>query len=114
MSKDLVVVNVNDIQIEVQPDWLLSTKDVAEGYGLSRNGLSMAKTRNADELQEGKHFINVTDSDIGGKPATMWTKRGVVRLGFFIKTPMAKEFRDWAEDYIVNRVVFRSQATGTL
>lgn len=94
---------VNDIEIEVQPDsshdWLLSTKDVAEGYGLSRNGLSrnglsMAKTRNADELQEGKHFINVTDSDIGGKPSTMWTKRGVVRLGFFIKTPMAKDFRE--------------------
>lgn len=32
----------------------------------------------------------------------MWTKRGVVRLGFFIKTPMAKEFRDWAEDYIID------------
>ena len=33
----------------------------------------------------------------------MWTKRGVVRLGFFIKTSKAKQFRDWAEDYIIER-----------
>ena len=36
-----------DITIEVQPDveheWLLSTKDVAEGYGLSESGLRNTK-----------------------------------------------------------------------
>lgn len=107
MKNELVIVNVNDIQIEVQPDvehdWLLSTKDVAEGYGLSTSGLRSAKSTNADELEEGKHWV-VRDTDtLGGKQkVTMWTKRGVVRLGFFIKTPMAKEFRDWAEDYIIN------------
>lgn len=89
------LVKVNDITIEVQPDvehdWLLSTKDVAEGYGLSESGLRSAKSANIDELEEGKHFINVRNTDVGGKPRVMWTKRGVVRLGFFIKTPMAKE-----------------------
>ena len=79
--------------IEVQPDveheWLLSTKDVAEGYGLTRSGLSKAISRYEDELDEGRHYINVTDSQVGGRPSIMWTKRGVVRLGFFIKSPMA-------------------------
>lgn len=53
-----------------------------------------------DELEEGKHFIEgVTDSHSStNQKKTMWTKRGVIRLGFFIKTPMAKEFRDWAEE----------------
>ena len=99
------LVKVNDVEIEVKPDveheWLLSTKDVAEGYGLTPNAINMAKARNSDELVEGKHFIT-TVTDCGSGKKTMWTKRGVVRLGFFIKTPMAKEFRDWAEDYIVS------------
>ena len=111
MKNELVKVNVNDITIEVQPDlehdWLLSTKDVAEGYGLTPDAVRMAKTRNADEFEEGKHYV--TDSYAKGKP-TMWTKRGVVRLGFFIKTPMAKEFRDWAEDYIINERAPKAQA----
>lgn len=109
MSKDLVVVKVNDIEIEVQPDleheWLLSTKDVADGYGLSEQGVRMTKQRNPEEFEEGKHFVyDVTKRDAvrGASKTIMWTKRGVARLGFFIKTPMAKEFRDWAEDYIVN------------
>lgn len=77
----------------------MTGKDVAEGYGLSRNSLSMAKQRNADELIEGKHWV-VTDSDtLGGKQkVVMWTKRGVVRLGFFIKTPMTKEFLESIEN----------------
>lgn len=32
-----------------------------------------------------------------------WTKKGVVRLGFLIKTPLTIKFRDWAEDYIINK-----------
>jgi len=98
-------VKVNDIEIEVQPDsqhdWLLSTKDVAEGYGLNEKSVSAVKQRNLDEFQEGKHFVT-TSTERGSGKKLMWTKRGVVRLGFFIKTPMAKEFRDWAENYIVN------------
>ena len=84
-----------DITIEVQPDvehdWLLSTKDVAEGYGLSESGVKKAKERYLDELEEGKHFLMVTNShsENGNLKKLMWTKRGVVRLGFFIKTPMA-------------------------
>ena len=93
--------------IEVQPDveheWLLSSKDVADGYGLSEVGLRSTKSRNADEFEEGKHWVLLQNATkLGGRPPIMWTKRGVVRLGFFIKTPMAKEFRDWAEDYIVS------------
>lgn len=105
----------NELTVEVVPneehEWLLSTKDVAEGYGLTPDAVRMAKNRNQDELEEGKHYIvtevpTVTDryarqSNLKSTQ-TMWTKRGVVRLGFFIKTPMAKEFRDWAEDYIID------------
>ena len=101
------LVKVNGVEIEVQPDveheWLLSTKDVAEGYGLSDRGIRLVKERHSVELVEGKHWVKEQNvPKLGGRPSIMWTKRGVVRLGFFIKTPMAKEFRDWAEDYIVS------------
>lgn len=99
--------------IEVQPDveheWLLSTKDVAEGYGLSDSGVRKVKSVNDDEFEEGKHFVTIRHESQTGRPPIMWTKRGVVRLGFFIKTPMAKEFRDWAEDYIVNERAPKAQ-----
>ncbi|WNY97694.1 hypothetical protein SUSP_000112 [Sulfurospirillum sp. 'SP'] len=76
---------------------------MADGYGLSEVGLRSTKSRNADEFEEGKHWVLLQNATkLGGRPPIMWTKRGVVRLGFFIKTPMAKEFRDWAEDYIVS------------
>ncbi|MBV5279508.1 MAG: hypothetical protein J0647_10910 [Campylobacteraceae bacterium] len=100
------LVKVNEITIEVRPDvkheWLLSTKDVAEGYGLSESGLRSIKSDNNGEIEEGTHYVRMSDAK--GKPL-MWTKRGVTRLGFFIKTPMAKEFRDWAEEYIIGSYV---------
>ena len=94
----------NELTVEVVPneehEWLLSTKDVAEGYGLSVSAVNVAKHRNKDELEEGEHFITtLTDRNSGAK--TMWTKAGVVMLGMFIKTPIAKEFRRWATKYIV-------------
>jgi len=103
------IVKINDeLQVEVVTDvkheWLLSTKDVAEGYGLSESGLRSTKSRNEDEFEEGTHFItSVSNRDAGGPPikSTMWTKEGVVVLGFFIKTEMAKGFRKWASKFII-------------
>ena len=102
----------NELTVEVVPneehEWLLSTKDVAEGYGLTEQAVRMVKQRNSDELEEGVHYLTVTDRDaqnITGNPktrsVTMWTKEGVVIMGMFIKTPIAKEFRRWATKYIV-------------
>lgn len=79
----------------------MSSKDVAEGYGLSASGLRSTKERYLDELEEGKHYIMKPSQK--GTPSTYWTKEGVVMLGFFIKTPTAKEFRRWASNYIVSK-----------
>ena len=103
---ELIKVEISDeLVVEVQPnvehEWLLSSKDVAEGYGLSASGLRSVKSKYADELEEGKHYLSVSNTDAqnmtGNSKArnvTMWTKEGVVMLGFFIKTPTAKELED--------------------
>jgi len=79
--------------------FLLSSKDVALGYGVSEHTIRSHRKDQSDELIEGKHFI--IDRSYKNTPKTYWTKRGIVRLGFFIKSQQAKAFRDWAEDYVV-------------
>lgn len=86
-------------------EFLMSSHDVAQGYGISTSALRSSKNNHKDELIEGKHFISsVQNLDAGNlqQTRTFWTKKGIVRLGFFIKSQEAKMFRDWAEDYIIN------------
>ncbi len=107
-------IKFEDLNLEVIPskshEWLLETGLVAEGYGITPSALRMHKQRNADDLIEGKHFLRVTNSDAQNygiilppkvREATFWTKKGVVRLGFFIRSEKARQFRDWSEDVIV-------------
>lgn len=102
-----MLVRYQNIEMEVRPDdaheWLLESALVAEGYGVTTDAIRQHKSRNADEFVEGKHFTTVTNSHGGGN-VTMWTKKGVVRLGFFIRSERAKAFRDWAEDLIINQL----------
>lgn len=87
-------------------EFLMDTFEVAFGYGISSSTIRMHQARQSNELIEGKHFIKgVTISDSDKKTPhnkVFWTKRGIVRLGFFIKSERARLFRDWAEDLIIN------------
>jgi len=92
-------------------DFLLTTKEVAKGYGVSESNIRETKRVHKDELIENKHFLVVRKSDEQKfgvvlppkvRTQTFWTKRGIVRLGFFIKSERAKRFRDWSEDLILD------------
>jgi hypothetical protein len=85
----------------------METKLVAEGYGVVESNIRKHKMTKKDELLLGKHYITVTNSN-GGEDLIFWTKRGVIRLGFFIKSARAKLFRDWSEDLIVKELEFYS------
>ncbi|MFY9085400.1 hypothetical protein [Aliarcobacter cryaerophilus] len=94
---------IDSVEVEIieneKFDFLMNTSNVAKGYGTSQVNIRNAKRNNQNELIEGKHYL--TDKTNGKK--MLWTKNGIVRLGFFIKSERAKKFRDWAEDYIVNQ-----------
>src|SRR5690606_470040 len=86
-------------------EFLMPTKDVSLGYGISTGTIRKHQERHQDEFIEGKHFvkgatISHTLSNIQPH-AVFWTKAGIVRLGFFIKSERAKLFRDWAENVIL-------------
>lgn len=98
------------VVVDVLPDdrneFLLTTSNVAKGYGVSEYAVQKCKTRNPSDLVEGKHFV--TARTICPSEPTIphnkifWTKRGIVRLGFFIKSQQARLFRDWAEELILS------------
>lgn len=84
-------------------EYTMPTAAVAVGYGISEVTLRRHKKEHADELLEGKHFTSVQNLNAGNlqRVTTIWTKRGIIRLGFFIKSERAKRFRDMAEDLIL-------------
>ena len=86
-------------------EFVMSVKDVALGYGVSSGNIRNQMFRNQDEFIEGKHFVKgVCFSNALPKVqphAIYWTKAGVIRLGFFIKSERAKAFRDWAEKIVL-------------
>jgi len=94
-------------------EYLIPSTDVAIGYGISRTTLRRHLQEHGDELNEGKHFIkgvHILNTLVKGvQPnTTFWTKRGIVRLGFFIKSERARRFRDWAEDLVIATVTGRT------
>ena len=112
----MVEMNVTEgLTVQVLPNgehgYLMTTREVANGFGISDVTLRRHKMEHKDELYEGKHFVysihlmdgnsksggcsNISDNRI------FWTKRGIVRLCFFIKSGRAKLFRDWAEGLII-------------
>ena len=117
-NKALSLEVTEGLKVTVIPDHqhvvLMTSKEVAYGYGTSEEALRQHKKVHSDELVEGKHyFVAVRFSHSAGIPlkalgvphnATIWTQRGVVRLGFFVKSERAKLFRDWVEDITMEKL----------
>lgn len=110
MLKEIQMQVTAELAVSVIPngnyEYVMTTKEVAHGYGVSPQNIREHQRCN-DEFVEGKHFVKGNSfSDTLGKNAQphqiFWTKRGVVRLGFFIKSEQSKLFRDWSEDLIIN------------
>lgn len=83
-------------------EFLVSTKDIAEGYGVTVNAIHNHKQRRADEIVEGTHFIH-TDS-VSKKEGLQWTRRGGIKLGMFIHSEIAIEFRNELENLAIREL----------
>jgi len=86
--------------------WLITTLEVALGYGVTSSDIREHKRTHADELREGEHWITVRNPDSNPRAGiphrfTLWTKRGIARLGMFITSERAVRFREWAEGLII-------------
>jgi anti-repressor protein len=112
MSSVLVPFEETELHLvaDAAHEWLISTAEVAAGFGVAPQTVRMAKSRHAHELHAAKHWVfsqvtsSVTDRDAGPQAPLMWTKRGVIRLGFLITSERAKRFRDFAEDLVLAKI----------
>jgi hypothetical protein len=105
----LAVKVTDDLSVQIVPnknnEWLMTTSEVAKGYGVSKSTIWNHHSRYSSEFIDGHHFIKgLTKSE--GLPNSQphqvyWTKAGVIRLGFHIKSERAKQFRDWAEKVVL-------------
>lgn len=115
MQKEIKMQITEELSVRLLPteqhEFLMTTKEVAHGYGTSEYAIRVSKMRHESELIEGKHFLIAANFEPVTKcygtlklppNSILWTKRGIVRLGFFIKSERAKLFRDWAEELIIN------------
>lgn len=92
-----------------QHEFLMTTKEVANGYCVTEYAIRQNKVSLGLELTEGKHYVLAVSIPHGELPsalktahnAVLWTKRGIVRLGFAMRSERAKLFRDWAEELII-------------
>ena len=94
-----VSTDIQSVLSQAKPDtqhgWTLTTAQLADGYGVSPTTLRGNKRNNDDELKEGHHWFK---DDLGH---THWTKAGAVRMGMFVKSDRAIQFRDMAEALVV-------------
>ncbi|WP_187477831.1 hypothetical protein [Amniculibacterium sp. G2-70] len=109
MSKEIKMQVTAELAVDVIPsenyEFLMTTREVANGYGVTEYAIRKNKLSLGDELTEGKHFIKgvtIGNTLANAQPhQVFWTKRGVVRLGFTMRSERAKLFRDWAEELII-------------
>ncbi|EPS4141957.1 hypothetical protein ACVEPL_001859 [Campylobacter coli] len=68
--------------------------EVAYNYAVDNTTIMSNKNLHADELIENIHYFYDYEQTKGGRQRVIkWTLEGVYMLGFFIKSPKAKEYR---------------------
>ncbi|EAH6566957.1 hypothetical protein EI254_06595 [Campylobacter coli] len=81
------------MQTLTQKTFFLNT-EVAISYKTSKQNINSTKNYHADELIENIHYFYDYEQTKGGRQRVIkWTLEGVYMLGFFIKSPKAKEYR---------------------
>jgi hypothetical protein len=111
--KTMQVEITSGLSVQLTPSaahqFIMTTEDVARGYGVSTDTIRQHKSRNGDEFIENVHFVRgATFCSTLAKNAQpnqiFWTKQGIIRLGFFVKSQQAKLFRNWAERIILGHM----------
>jgi len=74
--------------------WLFERDSLAKACGITPGALDLLRSRHGEELTEGKHWVT-------GGESILWTKKGVVGLGFVVRSKEGEAFRDLAEDIII-------------
>ena len=116
---ELVAVEAKDLQvIEYRNQRVVTTEQMAAGYGTDVTNIKMNYSRNADRFVEGKHFFKVTGKELANlrvsfsylqistktRSLMLWTERGAANHAKMLETDQAWGYHeDLVEFYFTQR-----------
>ncbi len=97
-DKKLVITKVSE------HEFYMTLDQVANALEVNENTIMMQLNRNASEYQENVHWGTITYRDSMGRSRDkrILYKRGVIRISMFIRSEVAKRFRQWVEDLVID------------
>jgi len=127
LKTELAPVSARDLQIiEYRGQRVVTTEQLAAGYGTDVANIKMNYSRNANRFVEGKHFFKVTGEELADLRVTfsylqissktrslmLWTERGAANHAKMLETDQAWGYHeDLVEFYFTQRGVIASPAT---
>lgn len=129
MKTELAPVAARDLHvIEYRGQRVVTTEQMAAGYGTDAANIKMNYSRNADRFVEGKHFFKVTGEELASLRVTfsylqissktrslmLWTERGAANHAKMLETDQAWGYHeDLVDFYFTQREAINAPATQT-
>ena len=111
-DKAISLVVTKDLKVTLKPDsnheFLMSTKDVANGFGVTTVAIRSIKLDHKNEFIEGKHFVSnvaISNGDLRTTRSTGWSRGGILRLAFYIRGEQGRIFRDCIENVVMEKLM---------
>jgi prophage antirepressor-like protein len=101
-------VQFQDLSVSVYPtndsrQWYMTVEQTAEAYGRNRTAIMEHLRMHSDELREGiERGVRNADTLGGPQQQVVLYREGVIKLGFFIRSPKAAAFRQFATNLIMH------------
>ena len=127
MKAELAPVAVRDLQIiEYLGQRVVTTEQLAAGYGATEQMITNNFNRNKSRFVEGKHYFKLSGGDVEilrnsfsglqisskARTLTLWTERGAANHAKILETDQSWEFYDdMAEFYFTRRASIATPAT---
>ena len=127
MKTELAPVAARDLHvIEYRGQRVVTTEQMAAGYGTNASNIKMNYSRNADRFVEGKHFYKVTGEELANLRMTfsclqisnktrslmLWTERGAANHAKMLETDRAWGYHeDLVDFYFTQREAINAPVT---
>ena len=127
MKAELAPVAARDLQIiEYRGQRVVTTEQLAAGYGATEQMITNNFNRNKSRFVEGKHYFKLSGGDVEilrnsfsglqisskARTLTLWTERGAANHAKILETDQSWEFyADMAEFYFTRRASIATPAT---
>ena len=127
MKAELAPVAARDLQIiEYRGQRVVTTEQLAAGYGATEQMITNNFNRNKSRFVEGKHYFKLSGGDVEilrnsfsglqisskARTLTLWTERGAANHAKILETDQSWEFYDdMAEFYFTRRASIATPAT---